>query len=241
MLPVIKHPIFKTTVPSTKATVSYRPYTVQEEKLLLIMKMSSDIDEIIGTVKQIIRNCVLDEINVDKLAMFDVEYLFLNIRKVSVSNVVELNYSEEVDGKIERVPFTVDLDQVQVKFDPEHTTRIQVSDAIGITMNYPTIAHMLKLEALMDSEDADDAKIDAFIYDMFLDCVESVYDENGVYKDFEKDELDKFINSLPADTMKKIRKFFDTMPSLQHEVNVKFSNGEEREVRMKGLKDFFIF
>lgn len=242
-LPVIKHPVFKITVPSTNKTVSYRPYTVQEEKLLLIMKMSNDVDEIIGTIKQIISNCVFEDIDVDKLAMFDIEYLFLNIRKVSVSNVVELNYTEEVEGKPVRVPFTVDLENVKVKFNPDHSSTIKINDDMVIKMNYPNVGHILKLEDMIQKEEFSSTKIDEYIYDMFLDCVDAVYDAEKMYgkSEFTKEELDKFISSLPADIMVQIRKFFDTLPSLEHEVEVVMPNGIKRTVAMKGLKDFFIF
>jgi hypothetical protein len=242
-LPTIKHPVFKINVPSTGAQISYRPYTVQEEKLLLIMKLSNDVDEIIGTIKQIINNCVFEDIDIEKFAMFDIEYLFLNIRKVSVSNIIELNYSEEIDGKLVRVPFSVDIEQVKVKFNPEHSNTIKINEDMGIKMNYPNVGHMLKLEDMILTEEFNSFKTDEYIYDIFLECVDSIYDADKVYSrsEFTKDELNQFISSLPADTMNHIRNFFDTLPSLEHEVIVAMPSGVNKTVMMKGLKDFFIF
>jgi hypothetical protein len=207
------------------------------------MKMSTDVDEIIGTIKQIISNCVFEDINVDKLAMFDIEYLFLNIRKVSVSNVVELNYTEEVDGKPIRVPFTVDLEEVKVKFNPQHTSTIKINEDMVIKMNYPNVAHILKLEDMIQKEEFSSTKVDEYVYDMFLDCVDAIYDAEKMYgrSEFTKEELDQFVSSLPADIMVQIRLFFDTLPSLEHEVEVTLPSGDKRTVTMKGLKDFFIF
>jgi len=159
-LPKIKHPLFKLVVPSTGKTVSYRPYTVQEEKLLLIVKMSEDLKEVIDTVKQIIKNCVVDEIDVDKLAMFDIEYIFINVRKVSVSNVVELVYTEE-DKKYQ---FTVDLEDVKVKFDPTHTDKIQLSESLGVKMRYPDLETMLTMEYKIRMSDFDQVTLDESVF-----------------------------------------------------------------------------
>lgn len=235
-LPSIKHPVFKLVLPSTQKTISYRPYTVQEEKLLLIVRLSDSIDEIIDTIKQIIGNCVLDDIDVNSLAMFDIEYIFLNIRKVSVSNIIELNYNEDNV----RIPFEVDLDLVNVKFDPNHTNTIKVDDSIGMQMRYPNVSEILKLEDLI-AKDETDTKIDDYIFDIFIECIDKVYDENSVYTDFTKEELNDFIANLPSNMMKQIKGFFETMPVLEHVVEIDMPDKTKRPVKLKGLKDFFIF
>jgi len=235
-LPSIKHPVFKLVLPSTQKTISYRPYTVQEEKLLLIVRLSDTIDEIIDTIKQIIKNCVLDDIDVDSLAMFDIEFIFLNIRKVSVSNVIELNYNEDNV----RIPFEVDLDQVKVKFDPAHTNTIKVDESIGMQMRYPNVSEILKLEYLIEKDEAE-SKIDDYIFDIFLQCVDKVYDSDAVYTDFTKEEMNDFVANLPSSMMKQIKSFFETMPVLEHVVDIKMPDGTTRPVKLKGLKDFFIF
>ena len=236
-LPIIKHPIYKLTIPSTEKVISYRPYTVQEEKLLLIVRLSEDIEEVIMTLKQIIRNCVLDEINVDKLAMFDIEYIFVNIRKVSVSNIVELFYTEED----EKIPFMVDLEQVKIKFTPSHSNRININTNVGIKMNYPNLSDILKLEFIANQTDVLATEIDDQLFEMFVNSIDSIYDNEKTYTDFTKEELRTFVLSLPVDSMSKIREFFDTMPVLEHNVKVKLPSGEIKEVKLKGLKDFFTF
>lgn len=236
-LPEIKHPIFKMKVPSTKKEIRYRPYTVKEEKLLLTSKLSDNVDEIVETLKQVINNCVLDDIDVDKLAMFDIEYLFVNLRKVSVSDRVELF----VEHDKKKVPFEVDLNSVSVKFPKEHTNIISVSESISIKMRYPNMKQMLKLEDIADSADVNLIKVDDYIFDMFIDCIESVMDDTKVYSDFTKEELTNFILNLPSDNNKKIAEFFNNMPSLEHTMSIKLPGGETTEVKLKGLKDFFIF
>lgn len=236
-LPEIKHPIFKLKVPSTKKEIRYRPYTVKEEKLLLTTKMSDDVEDIIETLKQVIRNCVLDEINVDKLAMFDIEYLFINLRKVSVSDKVELF----VEHNNKKIPFEVDLNNVHVHFPKDHSNTIAINDDVSIKLRYPNMKQMLKLESVASSEDTSLIKVDDYIFDMFIECIESVMDQSKVYNDFTKEELTTFVLSLPSDNNKKIAEFFNTMPSLEHTVTVKLPDGESTEVKLRGLKDFFIF
>lgn len=236
-LPEIKHSIFKLKVPSTKKEIRYRPYTVKEEKLLLTSKLSDDINEVIETLKQVIKNCVFDDINIDKLAMFDIEYLFVNLRKVSVSDVVELFVEHE--GK--KIPFEVNLGNVQVNFPKDHTNVIKVNDSISIKMKYPNMSQMLKLEDVAGSENATLTKVDEYVFEMFVDCIESVMDDEKVYSDFTKEELTNFILSLPSDNNTKIASFFNTMPSLEHTMSVKLPDGESTEVKLKGLKDFFIY
>lgn len=236
-LPEIKHPIFKLKVPSTKKEIRYRPYTVKEEKLLLTSKLSSNIDDVVDTLKQVITNCILDEVDVSKLAMFDIEYIFINLRKVSVSDKVELFV--ENDGK--KVPFEVDLNNVHVKFPKEHTNVIDVENGISIKMKYPNMKQILGLENVASLEDTSLIKVDDYIFDMFIDCIESVMDEDKVYSDFTKEELTKFVLSLPSDNNKKIAEFFNTMPSLEHKIDVRLPDGKSTEVTLKGLKDFFIF
>ena len=235
-LPEIKHPIFKLKVPSTKKELRYRPYTVKEEKLLLTIRMSDDIEEITETIKQIIRNCVLDEINIDKLAMFDVEYLFVNLRKVSVSNEVEMYLDHE--GK--KIPFKVDLNDVKIVFNEKHSNIIEINDEISVKLRYPTITQILKLESLTLTEGVTPAQINDYIFDMFIDCIESIRDTEKVYNDFTREELTTFVLSLPSENNDKILQFFNTMPTLEHTVHVRLPNGETKEATLRGLKDFFI-
>lgn len=236
-LPEIKHPLFKLTIPSTKKTVTYRPFTVKEEKLLLTVRLSEDIEEIIQTLKQIIQNCIIDDINVDKLAMFDIEYIFINLRRMSVSNEVEL-YLEE-DGV--KIPFTVDLSNVQVKFNPKHKNVVEIDEKLGFKMKYPSMLHILKLEDLINSEDYNSSKVDDYIFEIFIDCVDSVYDDNSSYSDFSKEELNKFVLSLPNKSMEKVKEFYETMPVLEHVEKIRTKDGTIKEVKLRGLKDFFTF
>jgi hypothetical protein len=181
-LPEIKHPIFKLIVPSTKKTISYRPYTVKEEKLLLTVRMSDDLEEVTETLKQIINNCILDDIDVDKLAMFDIEYIFINLRKVSVSNEVEMFITHEN----KKIPFIVNLDQIKVVFKSDHSNIIQINDDLGIKMKYPNMKQMLKLEEIYSEPEYDNKKVDDYLFNIFIECIDNIFDNIKVYNEFTK-------------------------------------------------------
>lgn len=235
-LPKIKHPLFKLVVPSTGNTINYRPFTVQEEKLLLVVKMSDDLKEVIDAVKQVINNCVVDGIDVDKLAIFDIEYIFINIRKVSISNVVELFYTHN-DKKI---PFSVDLDQVKVKFNSEHSDKIMINDTLGIKMKYPDLETMMTMEFDVRVNEFDAAVVNDSIFNMIVKSIDYIFDDDKVYKDFTKEEITEFLNSLRVEELAKIQSFFSTMPAVQHEVELDVG-GEKVKVELRGMKDFFTY
>ena len=235
-LPKIKHPLFKLVVPSTNKTINYRPFTVQEEKLLLVVKMSDDLKEVIEAVKQVIKNCVVDEIDVDKLAMFDIEYIFINIRKVSISNVVELFYTH----KDKKYPFSVDLDEVKVKFNLNHTDKIMISESLGIKMRYPDLETMMTMEFDVRVNEFDAAVVNESIFNMIIKSIEYIFDDEKVYKDFTNEEMTDFLNSLRVEDLAKIQSFFSTMPAVQHEVELDV-DGEKVKVELRGMKDFFTY
>jgi hypothetical protein len=232
-LPKITHPLFKLTIPSTKKVVNFRPYTVREEKLLLMMKTTKDLAEISEVIKQIINNCSVDKIDVDKLSLFDIEYIFIKLRANSVSEEIELIYTKEK----ERYNFFINLNEVEIKYNPEHQQKFILHDNIGVSMNYPTFTDMLNLEK--EAEEGPD--VEQMIYDTFIKCIDSIYDDTKVYKDFTKDEINEFVLSLPKNCIEKIKDFFDTIPVLEHQTKIKLKSGETEDVTLKGLKDFFIF
>lgn len=231
-LPKINHPVFKVTIPSTKKTVSFRPYTVREEKLLVMMQSSENVEDIISVLKQVINNCCVEEIDVDKLAIFDIEYLFLKLRAKSVGETIELVYSADN----ENIKFNVNLENVEVKFNPEHKQKFLVHENIGVVMKYPSIDTTLTLEKALKSENPDEV-----VFDIFVDCIESVFDDQTVYKDFSKQDISDFVLSLPSTAVEKIKEFFNTMPVLEHTVKLKKKDETTEDVVLRGLKNFFIF
>jgi hypothetical protein len=232
-LPKITHPVFKITIPSTKKALNFRPYTVKEEKLLLFVKDNDNLSESIDVLKQIINNCCVDGVDVNKLALFDIEYIFIKLRARSVDSTIELNYRKGT----EVTPFVIDLNSVEIKFDPKHERKFIVYDNIGVSMNYPTFDDMSLLEKnLKEKTNADND-----VFDLFINCIDTVFDDNKVYDEFTKEEIEEFIFSLPRECIEKIKTFFDTMPVLEHKQIVKYKDGSTEEVVLRGLKDFFIF
>lgn len=245
-LPKIVHPLFKLTLPSTGKTITYRPYTVQEEKLLLIVRMSDDVNEVADTLRQVVNNCVIDEIEAANLPMFDIEYIFVNLRKVSVSNVVQLFFNDtstDANGKqvVKKIPFTVDLEEVKVKFYPDHTDKIQLSGAVGVKMKYPGLGDMLKIEYELKVNGFDSVTADNSIFNMIKGCIDYVYDDEKIYNDFTPEEIEEFLLSLTMEDLAKIQKFFTTIPALEHEIEVQLPSGGTEKVVLRGIKDFFTF
>lgn len=232
-LPKITHPVFKITIPSTKKVVSFRPYTVREEKLFVMMQSSKEIEDAIDVIKQIINNCCVDEIDVNDLALFDIEYIFVKLRSKSVGETIEVLYQE---GD-EKLKFEVNLENVEVKFNKDHKTKFNLFENIGVSMKYPSFSFMVKLYDLILADNL----TDEFVFDLFIDCIEYVFDDEQVYKDFTKEELSAFILNLPSSTVEIVKQFFETMPVLEHVATVKKKDGSTKQVVLRGVKDFFTF
>lgn len=228
-LPKIKHPLYSVTIPSSKQQVSIRPFTVQEEKLLLMAKSSEKFEDVVNCMYQIVKNCIVDPIDVDKLATFDIEYLFIKLRSKSVGEVVDLEYNDTETG---RVSFQVNLEEVEVKFSPEHSDKIKVYDDIYVKMKYPTLNDMKSVNGDINDEN---------IIDILYKCIEQMYDDKEVYTEYTKEELEDFINNLPSEGVNNITKFFDTMPAVEHKVILKSKSGETKEVLLRGINSFFTF
>jgi len=227
-LPKIKHPTYNITIPSNNKKVNFRPFTVQEEKLLLMAKNSEKTEDIINTVKQVIQNCIIEPIDVEKLAIFDIEYIFIKLRSKSVGEVVDLDYNDpETD---ENIKFKINLDDIEVKRNDEHTNKFTLFENIGVVMRYPTLEEVKTVE--------DNGKDEA-VFTMLIKCIDQIYDEETVYSDYNEKELDEFINTLPMESMGAIQKFFETMPSVEHTVKLKNKKGETKEVVLKGINSFF--
>ena len=228
-LPKIKHPTYKVVIPSNNKEITIRPFTVQEEKMLMMAKASERTDDIVNTVKQVIQNCITEPVDVDKLATFDIEYLFIKLRAKSVGEMVDLEYTDpESEDKIK---FKLNLDEIEVKRTEGHSNKILVFEEVGIVMRYPTLEEVKILEE-------DDNK-EAAVFEVLLKCIDKIYDSDNVYSEFTKKELEEFVYSLPMESMDKIKVFFDTMPVVEHTVVLKNKKGDTKEVVLRGINSFF--
>lgn len=232
-LPKISHPIFELTLPSTKQAIKYRPFLVKEEKILLTAQASDEPQDMINSIKQVINNCILTEdIDVDQLTTFDLEYLFIKIRSKSVNNIISLAYKDLEDDK--RYEVEVDIDSIEIKEDPNHTNKIEINSTSGIIMKYPSASLAANINAA-------EGEMDIF-FEVLKGCIETIYDGDAVYKASESspEELEEFVQSLDVNTFKKIQDFFTTMPKLYYEVKYTNSLGNEKVIPLTTLNDFFM-
>jgi hypothetical protein len=236
-LPVQNTPIYTTEIPSTKEVIKFRPFLVKEQKSLLLAQQSEDINVMADTLKDVIRLCVQSQIAVDKLAIFDLEYIFSQIRAKSVGENVELLFSCDVcvDEK-SKVKINIDLTKLKVETDPTHEPKIDLFNDVGIVMKYPSINILDALEKY-----GVDAEID-LVFDIVCQCIDYIYDNNEVYHAHEqtKEELTTFVNNLTTEQFGKIESFFETMPKLRQKVNYTcpMCSREHNKV-LEGLNSFF--
>jgi len=234
-LPKLNTPTYELEVPSTDEKIKYRPFLVKEEKILLMAMESKDNTQIINAVKDIVSSCTFEKLNAATMPMFDMEYIFLNIRAKSVGEISKLKILCPDDKKT-YASVELDLTKVEVQVDDEHSNKIELTDDMGIIMTYPTIDSFL--ESGIENIDASN------MLDVIGTCILQIYEEKGekVYqaKDQTKKELTEFIESMDSKQFKKLQSFFDTMPKLKHTIKVKNPKTKKSsDVTLTGLNDFF--
>ncbi len=231
-LPKIVTPTYELEIPSSKEKITYRPFLVKEEKILLLAQEAGEESDILNAIKQIIKNCTFEEVEVENLALFDLEYIFLNIRSKSVGEKVELKLLCDDDGET-YADVTIDLDEVTVDFPKEHTNNIQLTDTISLVMRYP---QMSALNLMTDSDTET-------IFHMIKTSIRQIIDGETIYEqvDFTEEDLDVFIESLTSEHFKNIQEFFQTMPKLKHVVKYKNPKTKKQNKRtLEGLNSFFV-
>ena len=243
MLPKIDVPIYSVNLISTGKPVRFRPFLVKEQKLFLMASESEDANEMVSVIRQVLKNCVLDEIDVDSLPTFDLEYLFMNLRARSVEEVVDLRYKcnnvlkgtngeeKQCNGVVE---FKLNILEVQPTKNPEHKNKIQITENLGICFKYPTFEMLQKYEKMTENE---------MMINILIDCIDYIYDKEEIYyaKDSSKQELEEFVDSLQQKDMEKFKEFFDTMPEIKKDVHFKCPKcGYEEDITIKGMQNFFV-
>jgi len=239
-LPKIATPTYELILPSNKKKISYRPFLVKEEKILILAMESGSSDEITRAVKDVLKECVLTRgIKIDTLPSFDIEYLFLNIRAKSVGEAVELLVTCPDDGETQ-VECTIDIRDIEVKFPKEHTSEIKVDDSIMVKMKYPSLQEFIDNNFNFNTTNSKETINKSF--EIVASCVDMVYtkDESWSASDVTKKELVEWLETFDGIQFKEIEKFFDTMPKLTHVLTVKNPNtGKDNEVVLEGLSSFF--
>jgi hypothetical protein len=230
MLPKIDTPIFEVKLVSQKQPVKFRPFTVKEEKILLIAEESKDDNDIINAILQVINNCCLSDININKLPLFDIEYFFLQLRAKSVSNISVLKFRDKKDQIVR--DFEVDLDQIKPTIDPKHSNTVKLDDTMTVEFKYPSLETVLKIDR--NAVDADITYL--------AESLDKIYQGEQTYdaSDSSLEERTDFINSLSKKMFENIiETFIDTMPKLSHALEYVNKEGDKRKILLEGYKSFF--
>ena len=235
-LPKLNVPVYEAVLPSTEKVIKYRPFLVKEEKLLLTAQESGE-EAVLPAVKQIIKNCVQGEIDVDNMPIFDIEYVFLRLRAKSVGEEITLGLKPwgcpQNDGELCKftTEVSVNLEEIKCVKDKTHTSKIMLDNKIGIMMKYPDISQL----NTKGSENE-------MGFEVIKKCINMIFTEEETHErdSFSDKELDDFIDSLNTKQMEKIKNFFDTMPVLKHTVKYTCKTcDEEKETTLQGLQSFF--
>jgi len=236
-LPKIATPKYELELPSTGETVQFRPFLVKEEKLLVIALESEDSKEITTAVKTVIQNCILSKgIKVETLPTFDIEFLFLNIRGKSVGEEIEVNIICPDDNQTQ-AKVSIDINDIKVQRDDNHTNKIKIDDTIMMQMKYPSLEQFIKNNFNFSDKNAMDQS-----FELMASCIDQVFTEDEVWaaSDCTKKEIKEFIESMNSTQFKDIEKFFETMPKLSHKVKVTNPKTKVKsEVVLEGLASFF--
>ena len=235
-LPKIATPTYELELPSSGETIKYRPFLVKEEKVLVIALETEDNKQITNAIKAVLKSCVLTKgLKVEKLPTFDIEYLFLNIRGKSVGEEIEVNIICPDDEKTQ-VPVTIDLDDIEIQKNDEHTNKIKVDENIMMEMSYPSLDQFIKNNFEFDEKNA------MASFDLIATCIDKIYTEDEVWAsaDCTKKEMNEFLESMNSTQFKEIEKFFETMPKLSHTLEVTNPKTKKKsEVVLEGLASFF--
>ncbi len=237
-LPKINTPTYELELPSTGKKVRYRPFLVKEEKILIMALESEDMKQISNSVVQILNDCILSRgVKVKDLSTFDIEYLFLNIRAKSVGEEVEVNVTCPDDGET-IVQTAINIDDINVLKNPDHTDVIKLDDDLSVQMKYPSMTQFIEnnFDYANNRTDVDKS------LEVIIACISQVYnqEESWSASDCTKKELKDFVDSMNTKQFKEVEKFFETMPKLTHTLNVKNPNTDvESEVVLEGLASFF--
>jgi|TARA_B100000900_G_scaffold384209_1_gene372856 hypothetical protein len=236
-LPKIATPTYELELPSTEQTIQYRPFLVKEEKVLVIALESEDTKQITTAIKSVIKNCILTKgIKVETLPTFDIEYLFLNIRGKSVGEEIEVNLVCPDDEETQ-VSTVINLDDIKVQKNEDHTNQIKIDKSIMMEMKYPSLEQFIK-----NNFDFDDKSVMDQSFDLIASCIDKIYTEDDIWiaEDCTKKEITDFLESMNSSQFKDIEKFFETMPKLSHKVKIKNPNTKvQSEIVLEGLSSFF--
>ena len=236
-LPKIATPSYELELPSSGKTIKYRPFLVKEEKVLVIAMESEDTKQITNAIKAVLKSCVQTKgIKIEALPTFDIEYLFLNIRGKSVGEELEVNIICPDDEETS-VPVMIALEDIQVEKMDGHSPQIKLDSKLMMEMKYPSLDEFIKNNFDFNEENQMDQS-----FQLIASCIDKIYSEEEVWAtaDCTKKEVNEFLESMNSSQFKLIEKFFETMPKLQHTIEVTNPKTKVKsEVVLEGLASFF--
>jgi|TARA_B100001996_G_scaffold261928_1_gene204110 hypothetical protein len=229
-LPELVTPVYSLTVPSTKKKIKYRPFLVKEQKVLIVAMESQDQQMILDAITQNLKNCILTRTKIDDLALFDIEYIFLQIRARSISEELELKIVCPDDGETE-VNVKILVDDIQVDFPKGHINKFKLNDDVTVVMKYPNLEYFTKVNFSNQAVDP---------YDLVAQCISKVYVGEDDTGSFTFKEARDWVETLTSSQFEDIQTFFNTMPTLRHILKVRNPKTKvENEIPIEGLADFF--
>ena len=234
-LPTIEVPKYKVKIPSTGKMITYRPFLVKEEKVLLqALETGEGEEQLLEAIFQLLDNCIeTKNVNPRELTNFDLEYLFLQLRAKSVGETAELQFTCSNKECRKPIQYECNLSDLKVKKHKGHTNKIEFTENLGMIMKYPSLHSAVKISSRNNTDE---------LFSLIAGCIESIYTEDEVFsdKDHELEEFEDFIEQLSPEYFKKIMNFFETMPSMENEIKLTcpFCKRED-SVTIRGIEDFF--
>lgn len=231
-LPKIDLPIFELNLPSTGEKIKLRPFTVKEEKILLVAQEAGAAEDTIIGIKQVVNNCLIDK-DVSDLAMFDLEYILVVLRSRSVDNNVSFQVQDPDTEEV--VELSLDINEIKITKSEDHTNKVEINEDYTLFLKYPTINEFIKISSLNDGDPLAS-------YFIMISCLDKVVSEDEVhyFKDYTEDEVNGFMEETTGEVIKGIQKFFETVPKLRHEIKYTNKNGDEKTFVLEGMNSFFI-
>ena len=237
-LPKINTPTYELVLPSSGKKIKYRPFLVKEEKILIMALESEDSKQITNAIKDVLTDCILSRgIKIEKLATFDIEYLFLNVRAKSVGETVEVNITCPDDGETQ-VQVEIDIDSIKVQKSDTHSDIIQLDNDLSLQMNYPSLNQFIETNFEVGGEKSEVEQS----LNVIMSCIKQVYSSEEAWDatDCSKKELKDFVEQMNSKQFKQVEDFFNTMPKLSHTLKVTNPNTKVKsDVSIEGLASFF--
>ena len=229
-LPEIVTPTYELVIPSSKKKLKYRPFLVKEQKVLILALEENDSAQILEAIKTIFKSCIITRFKMEDLSIFDVEYIFLQLRGRSIQETIDVEVPCEDDPET-KVPVSFPVDAVKVNFPKGHESTIKLNEDVVVQMKYPNLDYFAKVNFTEEETDP---------YELVSSCIDRVYNKGEDCGSFTAEEAQKWLEKLTNDQFESIQNFFDTMPTLRHELTVTNPNtGVKTNTVIEGLVNFF--